>query len=58
MQGPHQHSVVTWSEQLPERERVSRGKACLCTYDWFVLLYSRNQHNSLKEYPPIKKKKS
>ena len=29
----------------------------MCAYGWFMLLYSRSQHNTVNNYPPIKKKK-
>ena len=38
-------------------EGGSRGRGHMYTYDWFMLMYGRNQHNILKQLPPIKKKK-
>ena len=30
------------------------GRGHLYTYGWFILLYSRNQYNIVKNYTPIK----
>ena len=30
------------------------GRGYMYTYNWFALFYSRNQHNIVKQYPPIK----
>ena len=27
----------------------SRGRGYMCTYGWFMLLYSRNKHNIVKQ---------
>ena len=34
----------------------SRGKGCMYTYGWLVLLYSRNQHNTVKQLSSSYKK--
>jgi len=41
---------VKWEE---EREAQEGGD--LYSYGWFALLYGRNQHNIVKQFPPIKK---
>ena len=33
----------------------SRGRGHMCTYHWFMLIYGRNQHNTGKQFLPIKK---
>ena len=36
------------------REGVSRGRWYMYNYGWFVLLYVRNKHNIVNNFPPIK----
>ena len=36
-------------------EEGSRGRWSMYNYDWFALLFGRNQHNIVKQFPPIKK---
>ena len=37
-------------------ERGSRGRGHTYTSGWFVLMYGRNQHNIVNNYPPIRNK--
>ena len=39
-----------------EWEGGSRGRGHMCIYRWFFLLYGRNQHDIVSNYPPIKNK--
>ena len=36
----------------------SRGEGYMYSYSGFTLLYSRNQYNTVSNYPPIEKKKN
>ena len=46
-----QRGVMGW-----EMGKSSRERRCMCTYDWFMLMYGRNKHNIESNYPPIKNK--
>ena len=39
-------------------EGGSKGRGHTYAYGWFMLLYGRSQHNSVNNYPPIKKRKA
>ena len=34
-----------------------RGRGHMYTYGWFILMYGRNQHNNVKQFLQLKKKK-
>ena len=38
-----------WDEEVGGREIQEGGDICY-TYDWFTLLYGRNQHNIVKQF--------
>ena len=40
----------------PDGEGGSQGRGNTCTYGWFMLMYGRNQHNIVKQFPSIKNK--
>jgi len=44
---------MTWRVGWGRRELKREG---ICVYLWLIQFYSRNQHNIVKNYPPIKNK--
>ena len=44
--------LSNWTElkvRLQRWEKDSRGKGHIFTYDWFMLMYGKNQHNVIKQ---------
>ena len=42
--------MVSYSEIKQEgREEGSRGRELMYTYGWFMLMYDRDQHNTVKQ---------
>ena len=39
-----------------EKEGSLRGRGHMYTYGWFMLMFGRNQHNTVSSYPSIKNK--
>ena len=42
-----------WDEGAGEGGSTGKGYVCVCVYinyDWFALLYYRNQHNIIKQF--------
>ena len=42
-------SAMTWRGGMRGWEEGSRGRAYMCTYSWFTLLYTRNYYNIEKQ---------
>ena len=52
LRGPKKVGWRSWWEEGPKE------RGYMYTYSWFTLLYSRNQHNIVKQLSPIKQKKT
>ena len=49
-----QLGALWWLEGRGEAEERSRGRRYMYTYGRFTLMYGRNQHNTVKQFPPTK----
>ena len=50
----HLLKLISVTFGMGGREGGSRGRWYVYTYGWFVLLYVRNKHNIVNNFPPIK----